>query len=111
MVTILQKFCHKYNTLVSVVLYVEICQCYVISCSFIFLKFANLIFLNISLMITTDLLIIGAGPTGLFAVFERGLLKMKCHLIDALPQPGGQLTGLYPKNLFSIFGLSFHQCW
>ena len=43
-------------------------------------------------MITTDLLIIGAGPTGLFAVFEAGLLKMKCHLIDALPQPGGQLS-------------------
>ena len=48
-------------------------------------------------MIITDLLIIGAGPTGLFAVFEAGLLKMKCHLIDALPQSGGQLTELYPK--------------
>ena len=43
-------------------------------------------------MIETDLLIIGAGPTGLFTVFEAGLLKMKCHLIDSLPQPGGQLT-------------------
>ena len=43
-------------------------------------------------MIQTDILIIGAGPTGLFAVFEAGLLKLRCHLIDALPQPGGQLT-------------------
>lgn len=49
-------------------------------------------------MITTDILIIGAGPTGLFAVFEAGLLKLKCHLIDALPQPGGQLSEIYPKK-------------
>jgi len=49
-------------------------------------------------MIKTDILIIGAGPTGLFAVFEAGLLKLKCHLIDALPQPGGQLAELYPKK-------------
>lgn len=49
-------------------------------------------------MITTDILIIGAGPTGLFAVFEAGLLKLKCHLIDALPQPGGQCAELYPKK-------------
>ncbi|MGB1314263.1 MAG: NAD(P)/FAD-dependent oxidoreductase [Bizionia paragorgiae] len=49
-------------------------------------------------MIKTDILIIGAGPTGLFAVFEAGLLKMKCHLIDALPQPGGQCSELYPKK-------------
>jgi thioredoxin reductase (NADPH) len=49
-------------------------------------------------MIKTDILIIGAGPTGLFAVFEAGLLKMKCHIIDALPQPGGQLSELYPKK-------------
>jgi thioredoxin reductase (NADPH) len=49
-------------------------------------------------MIQTDILIIGAGPTGLFAVFEAGLLKLKCHLIDALPQPGGQLAELYPKK-------------
>lgn len=56
-------------------------------------------------MISTDILIIGAGPTGLFAVFEAGLLKMKCHLIDALPQPGGQLTELYPKKpIFDIPG-------
>lgn len=56
-------------------------------------------------MITTDILIIGAGPTGLFAVFEAGLLKLKCHIIDALPQPGGQLAELYPKKpIFDIPG-------
>ncbi|WP_283640991.1 NAD(P)/FAD-dependent oxidoreductase [Mesonia mobilis] len=49
-------------------------------------------------MIKTDILIIGAGPTGLFTVFEAGLLKLKCHLIDALPQPGGQCAELYPKK-------------
>lgn len=49
-------------------------------------------------MIKTDILIIGAGPTGLFAVFEAGLLKLKCHIIDPLPQPGGQLAELYPKK-------------
>ena len=49
-------------------------------------------------MIKTDILIIGAGPTGLFAVFEAGLLKLKCHIIDALPMPGGQLSELYPKK-------------
>jgi thioredoxin reductase (NADPH) len=49
-------------------------------------------------MIETDILIIGAGPTGLFTVFEAGLLKLKCHLIDSLPQPGGQLTEIYPKK-------------
>lgn len=49
-------------------------------------------------MIQTDILIIGAGPTGLFTVFEAGLLKLKCHLIDALPQPGGQCAEIYPKK-------------
>jgi thioredoxin reductase (NADPH) len=49
-------------------------------------------------MIQTDILIIGAGPVGLFTVFEAGLLKMRCHLIDALPQVGGQLTEIYPKK-------------
>jgi thioredoxin reductase (NADPH) len=49
-------------------------------------------------MIETDILIIGAGPTGLFAVFEAGLLKLKCHILDALPQAGGQLSELYPKK-------------
>lgn len=49
-------------------------------------------------MIQTDICIIGAGPVGLFAVFEAGLLKMRCHLVDALPQIGGQLSEIYPKK-------------
>lgn len=49
-------------------------------------------------MITTDICIIGAGPVGLFAVFEAGLLKMRCHLVDVLPQVGGQLSEIYPKK-------------
>jgi thioredoxin reductase (NADPH) len=49
-------------------------------------------------MITTDICIVGAGPVGLFAVFEAGLLKMRCHLVDALPQIGGQLSEIYPKK-------------
>ncbi len=53
----------------------------------------------------TDIIIIGAGPTGLFAVFEAGLLRLKCHLIDTLPQVGGQLVELYPKKpIFDIPG-------
>ena len=54
-------------------------------------------------MIKSDILIIGAGPVGLFAVFEAGLLKMKCHLIDILPKPGGQCIELYPKKHFITF--------
>ena len=49
-------------------------------------------------MIQTDIIIIGAGPVGLFTVFEAGLLKLRCHLIDALPQPGGQCAEIYPKK-------------
>ncbi len=49
-------------------------------------------------MIETDIIIIGAGPVGLFTVFEAGLLKLKCHLIDSLPVPGGQLIEIYPKK-------------
>ncbi len=49
-------------------------------------------------MIETDILIIGAGPCGLFTVFEAGLLKLRCHLVDSLAQPGGQLTEIYPKK-------------
>lgn len=49
-------------------------------------------------MIETDILIIGAGPVGLFTVFEAGLLKLRCHLIDALPQAGGQCSEIYPKK-------------
>lgn len=48
--------------------------------------------------IETDICIIGAGPVGLFAVFEAGLLKMRCHVIDALPIIGGQLSEIYPKK-------------
>ena len=54
-------------------------------------------------MIQTDILIIGAGPCGLFTVFEAGLLKLRCHLIDSLPQPGGQCSEIYPKKpIFDI---------
>lgn len=49
-------------------------------------------------IIQTDAFIIGAGPVGLFAVFELGLLKHSSHLVDALPQTGGQLTEIYPKK-------------
>ena len=49
-------------------------------------------------MIKTDIIIIGAGPVGLFTIFEAGLLKLKCHLIDSLPQPGGQCSEIYPKK-------------
>ncbi|PKV62834.1 NAD(P)/FAD-dependent oxidoreductase [Pontibacter ramchanderi] len=48
--------------------------------------------------ITTDICIVGAGPVGLFAVFEAGLLKMRCHVVDALPVVGGQLAEIYPKK-------------
>ena len=62
-------------------------------------------------MIETDILIIGAGPTGLFTVFEAGLLKMKCHLIDALPQAGGQCSEIYPKKpIYDIPGFSNFPC-
>lgn len=57
-------------------------------------------------MIQTDILIIGAGPCGLFTVFEAGLLKLRCHLIDYLPQPGGQLSEIYPKKpIYDIPGI------
>ncbi|MEC7064027.1 MAG: NAD(P)/FAD-dependent oxidoreductase [Bacteroidota bacterium] len=49
-------------------------------------------------MIKTDIIIIGAGPVGLFTVFEAGLMKLKCHVIDSIAQPGGQLTEIYPKK-------------
>ncbi len=48
--------------------------------------------------IKTDIIIIGAGPCGLFTVFEAGLLHLKCHVIDALPVQGGQLAEIYPKK-------------
>jgi thioredoxin reductase (NADPH) len=61
--------------------------------------------MNTQNIIHTDLCIIGAGPVGLFAVFEAGLLKMRCHLVDALPQIGGQLSEIYPhKPIYDIPG-------
>ncbi len=57
-------------------------------------------------VIETDAVIIGAGPVGLFAVFELGLLDLKCHLIDILDRPGGQCTELYPdKPIYDIPGI------
>ena len=54
-------------------------------------------------MIETDIVVIGAGPTGLFTVFEAGLLGMKCHLIDSLNKPGGQCAEIYPnKPIYDI---------
>ena len=54
-------------------------------------------------MIKTDIIIIGAGPTGLFTVFEAGLLGLKCHIIDSLVKPGGQCSEIYPnKPIYDI---------
>lgn len=56
--------------------------------------------------IETDVVIIGAGPVGLFAVFELGLVDIKCHVIDILPKPGGQCAELYPeKPIYDVPGL------
>jgi thioredoxin reductase (NADPH) len=53
----------------------------------------------------TDIVVIGAGPVGLFAVFEAGMLKMKCHVVDALDVIGGQCAALYPeKPIYDIPG-------
>src|ERR1700749_3178038 len=49
-------------------------------------------------VLSTDVAIIGAGPIGLFAVFELGLLDIKAHLIDILPKAGGQCAELYPEK-------------
>ena len=58
--------------------------------------------------IKTDVLIIGAGPCGLFAVFELGLLDMKVHLVDILDKLGGQCAELYPeKPIYDIPGIPF----
>src|ERR1700732_4535172 len=54
---------------------------------------------------STDVAIIGAGPVGLFAVFECGMLKMRCHVFDALDMAGGQCAALYPeKPIYDIPG-------
>src|SRR5205809_704824 len=58
--------------------------------------------------IRTDALIIGAGPVGLFAVFELGLLDMKAHLVDILDKVGGQCAELYPeKPIYDIPGIPY----
>ncbi len=49
-------------------------------------------------VIQTDVVIVGAGPVGLFAVFELGLNDMKCHIVDILDRPGGQCAELYPEK-------------
>src|SRR5580704_11801007 len=55
------------------------------------------------LAIVTDVVIVGAGPCGLFQVFELGLLGLKSELVDSLPQVGGQCTELYPdKPIYDI---------
>ncbi len=58
--------------------------------------------------IETDVAIVGAGPIGLFAVFELGLIDLKCHLVDILDRPGGQCTELYPeKPIYDIPGIPY----
>src|SRR5882672_9832174 len=58
--------------------------------------------------IKTDVLIIGAGPVGLFAVFELGLLDIKTHLVDILDKVGGQCAELYPeKPIYDIPAIPF----
>src|SRR6478735_2728985 len=64
--------------------------------------------LSVTEPIKTDVLVIGAGPCGLFAVFELGLLDMKVHLIDILDKIGGQCAELYPENpIYDIPGIPF----
>src|SRR4030081_458928 len=63
---------------------------------------------DMSEAIKTDVLIIGAGPCGLFAVFELGLLDMKTHIVDILDKIGGQCAELYPeKPIYDIPGIPF----
>ena len=58
--------------------------------------------------IETDAVIIGAGPVGLFAVFELGLVDIKAHVIDILDKPGGQCAELYPdKPIYDIPGIPY----
>ena len=59
-------------------------------------------------MVKTDIIVIGAGPVGLFTVFEAGLLGLNCTLIDNLDKPGGQCAELYPeKPIYDIPGVPF----
>ncbi len=56
----------------------------------------------------TDVIVVGAGPVGLFAIFELGLLDLKCHLVDILDKPGGQCAELYPeKPIYDIPALPY----
>lgn len=58
-------------------------------------------------VIATDAVVVGAGPCGLFAVFQLGLVAIKCHVIDASDEPGGQCSALYPdKPIFDIPGFT-----
>ncbi len=58
-----------------------------------------------SIMHETDAVIVGAGPVGLFAVFQCGMVKVRCHVVDALEGVGGQLSALYPeKPIYDIPG-------
>ena len=54
---------------------------------------------------STDVVIIGAGPVGLFAVFQLGLARLKAHVIDILDKPGGQCAELYPEK--PIYAVSY----
>jgi thioredoxin reductase (NADPH) len=59
-------------------------------------------------VIKTDAVIVGAGPVGLFAVFELGLVDIKAHVIDILDRPGGQCAELYPeKPIYDIPGIPY----
>src|SRR5215207_9640953 len=61
---------------------------------------------TMSEVVKTDAVIIGAGPVGLFAVFELGLVDIKAHVVDILDKPGGQCAELYPeKPIYDIPGL------
>ena len=61
--------------------------------------------------IKTDVVVVGAGPCGLFAVFELGLLDMKTHLVDILDKIGGQCAELYPENRSMTFRpFRHHRC-
>ena len=58
----------------------------------------------------TDVVIVGAGPVGLFAVFECGMLRLHCHVVDVLDDAGGQCTALYPeKPIYDIPGYPAHR--
>jgi thioredoxin reductase (NADPH) len=57
---------------------------------------------------STDVVIIGVGPVGLFAVFQLGLARLKAHVIDILDKPGGQCAELYPEK--PIYDIPAFRC-